>query len=1134
MNRYTHNPLIHRDRRRDGAKSAWVRSFQVDIKPLIVCRGPIRKEAIDTFTEMGMTQIGILLSEKDSIVYTQALAPELRQLPCDRVHRVPDYTGVTKKERRARIQQIIEIAKSNGYDSIFAGYGFMAEDDSFVRTIEEAGLTFIGPCAYTVKSAGLKDEAKRTALAENVSVTPGINNVTSRLLLEKYPDLAALKRCAQEHDLDVSAAFDADLAAEDVAEAVLSASYAKGIDLLTIDEISRRIEHEVAAMFEEYPNNRIRLKAIGGGGGKGQRILDRPPTDDRAASIRAKAAAAAAPEKFREILSEVNAAGVGDNKNVLIELNIEQTRHNEIQLLGNGEWCVALGGRDCSLQMHEQKLLEISSTQEALITAAENADRSGQAQVAAALRMERQTLANMETEGERFGRAVKLDSASTFECIVENDRHYFMEVNTRIQVEHRVTELCYTLRFVNPEASDEWFDVTSLVEAMALLAQHKQRLPRPQRILREPAAVEARLNATDASLSPHAGGIINYWSDPVEGEIRDDQGISAKNPDTGLFVRYKVAGAYDSNIALLVTTGKDRADSYHRLSEILRCTQLRGVDLETNLEFHYGLVNWFIHRSVWAKPTTRFVSAYLAQAGLLKQESGRLDLSAAWSLIRDRAAQRPHISSATLGELMLTKHTLVQRPVRRLLASPHLLSGWLSRFSSAWSIEGDSLVWKQNPLKVLEQTYHFLNMFDERCAPPSQLIWDHDDQILKVGLGFYRRLQARLKTDDYATLTAQLDGPAPSSFDAELWSRVKGAHIGHHAHTLSKEGYTGFMDARPWDEYFPSKERQLVQEVKPEKLPTSTVQIDNSLFYNGLFDWAQLDIQPDEMGDAKVVDWANKQLSTTHEKPLFLAVGIYRPHIPWYTPKSYFDKHPIDKVELPEIVENDLGDIPQSKVDMINRSWQKWMVDNNKWKEAVQAYNASVSFTDDMIGRLLDALEKGPLRDNTIVVLWTDHGYHLGQKEHWEKFALWEQTTRVPFIVAAPGMKSTHGKISKEPVSLLDIYPTLNELCDFSPNPDLDGQSLIPLLNNTELKTNRSVITSHGPGNHGIRSNKWRYIRYTDETEELYDQINDPKNFYNLANNPEYKDVIEELAKWIPKKEAETHPPEERKSKLNK
>ena len=180
--------------------------------------------------------------------------------------------------------------------------------------------------------------------------------------------------------------------------------------------------------------------------------------------------------------------------------------------------------------MHEQKLLEISVTQEALSSEIEATRTRGETQRVEALEMELRTLTKMENEGERFGRAVKLDSASTFECIVEHDRHYFMEVNTRIQVEHRVTELCYALRFTNPEQPHESFEITSLVEMMALLAQHKRRLPRPERIQRESAALEARLNATDASLSPHAGGIINHWSDPLDYEIRDDQGISLKKP----------------------------------------------------------------------------------------------------------------------------------------------------------------------------------------------------------------------------------------------------------------------------------------------------------------------------------------------------------------------------------------------------------------------------------------------------------------------------------------------------------------------------------------------------------------------------------------------------------------------------
>src|ERR671926_1177795 len=185
---YTNNPLTHRDRRLAKSASAWVRSFACeDLKPLIVCRGPIRLEAMEVFEEMGIKHYGILLSEKDSIVYPNALAPELRQLnDTSRVHRVPDYTGATKDERVERMNQIVQIAKDNGYDAVFAGYGFMAEDEEFVATIERAGLKFIGPNSVTQARAGKKDEAKRTALEVKVSVTPGVNNVTARTLLAKF------------------------------------------------------------------------------------------------------------------------------------------------------------------------------------------------------------------------------------------------------------------------------------------------------------------------------------------------------------------------------------------------------------------------------------------------------------------------------------------------------------------------------------------------------------------------------------------------------------------------------------------------------------------------------------------------------------------------------------------------------------------------------------------------------------------------------------------------------------------------------------------------------------------------------------------------------------------------------------
>ncbi len=788
-NNYTNNPLIHSDRRLSQSDSEWVRSFSCEeLCPLIVCRGPIRLEAMTVYEEMGISHYGILLSEKDSIVYPNALSPELRLLTDNsRVHRVPDYTGASKEERVERIGQIIQIAKDNGYDSIFAGYGFMAEDDEFVAAIEDAGLNFIGPCAATQRGAGKKDEAKRTALSVDVSVTPGIDNVTSRTLISKHPSREALLAVAKAEGLNCDKKILADKKLElvDLAGHILMASYEKGIDLFSIDELGVQVEKECFDMFKNYPGARIRLKAIGGGGGKGQRILGASLlTKKNPSDADIKKAAKVAPELVREVLLEVKANGVGDNKNVLVELNIEQTRHNEIQLLGNGEWAIALGGRDCSLQMHEQKLLEISVTQEALSDEIKKAKKAGQKAQAKALESDLQVLKRMEEESERFGMAVGLDSASTFECIVDGARHYFMEVNTRIQVEHRVTELVYNLKFTNPKNKKEFFVVESLVEAMALLAMHKERLPRPERQPRFGAGAEARLNATDCSLSPSAGGVIRYWSKPIDGEIRDDQGICMVNPDTGQFMRYTVAGAYDSNIALLLTKGDDRLDSYNHLSKVLRSTVLRGTDLATNLEFHYGLVNWFLGQNVMAKPTTRFVVPYLTLVGKLKEEASKLDVVYAFISMKKHLGKlysdSPELKKA-VSETLDRKGTLLTRPMELLLADPHMLSGWLSLNRKNFKLEKGKLVWLRNPLVILEETYEFLNMTWRKEAPAAEVIWTHDRDLLQNALAFYAELREKfgLGKDEFVKLNDILGKDKPQGgFDAETWAEIQSAHLG--------------------------------------------------------------------------------------------------------------------------------------------------------------------------------------------------------------------------------------------------------------------------------------------------------------------------------------------------------------------
>ena len=758
---YLHNPLIHQDRRLGSSDDAWVRQFDcTHIKPLIICRGPIRKEAMDVFTEMGITDYGILLSEKDSIVYPRAIAPELRVIgDPHRVHRVSDYSGVDKADREARIEEIIQIAKDHGYNAIFAGYGFMAEDETMVASMENAGLNFIGPCSRTVRQAGLKDEAKRTALKAGVSVTPGVDNATALTLLKKHPTVEALSALCQEHGLEGVDLTGQEL--EDLADRVLGVSYKAGIDLYTIDELIETLQESVQGMNDQYPNNRVRLKAIGGGGGKGQRIVERGDAERTG-------------ELVKEILQEVKALGVGDNKNVLVELNIESTRHQEIQVIGNGEWCTTLGGRDCSLQMHEQKLLEVSVTRESLIQAADEADAAGLTDHAEVLRADVVTLDTMEEEASRFGAAVGLDSVSTFECIVDTDSHFFMEMNTRIQVEHRVSELCYALKFSNPDNGGESFTVNSLVEAMVLLAAHGPKLPPPERVLRNNDSLEARMNATNDALQPHAGGQIEHWSDAVEGEIRDDQGICVHNPDTDVFMKYTLAGAYDSNIALILSVGDSRLTAYEEMAEILRVTTLRGRDLNANLNFHYGLVHWFLSRTVHARPTTKFIVPYLTAVGELAAVARKIDLEAAW---RGYSLASTSNDSQVLDE----KKTLVLRPIEKLLSCPHTLSGWLSANKDAFAFENGRVTFTENPVDLLVDTYHFLNLDSEGSAAASERIWSQDASLLDTAEAFYMDAANALNADSWEALAGDLAADSAEGVSKDQWQAIRSAHAGHQA-----------------------------------------------------------------------------------------------------------------------------------------------------------------------------------------------------------------------------------------------------------------------------------------------------------------------------------------------------------------
>lgn len=338
-----------------------------------------------------------------------------------------------------------------------------------------------------------------------------------------------------------------------------------------------------------------------------------------------------------------------------------------------------------------------------------------------------------------------------------------------------------------------------------------------------------------------------------------------------------------------------------------------------------------------------------------------------------------------------------------------------------------------------------------------------------------------------------------------------------HAHTFNKKALSGYPQPEAWDAYWPSKTQQIPHEEAPPGWPINS----SKDFYGGHFDWAPMNISDNAMGDRQVAAWASRELGQTHDRPVFLAVGIYRPHVPWWAPQEYFDAFPIDQIQLPAIPPLtppavDLDDVPAAGQAIAKREWQQWIVDHNQWKAAAQGYLASMLFADKMVGHVLDALDRGPMANNTIIILWGDHGYHHGEKEHWEKFALWEDSTRVPLIVFDP-RRTQAGSQSNQPVSLLDLYPTLVDLCDLKKPDHLEGQSLTPLLDDPAKVTGRAVITTENLNSHAVRSERWRYIRYADGTEELYDHRVDPNEWTNVAANPKNARIKAKLAKWFPK-----------------
>ena len=290
-----------------------------------------------------------------------------------------------------------------------------------------------------------------------------------------------------------------------------------------------------------------------------------------------------------------------------------------------------------------------------------------------------------------------------------------------------------------------------------------------------------------------------------------------------------------------------------------------------------------------------------------------------------------------------------------------------------------------------------------------------------------------------------------------------------------------------------------------------------------LWDWGAYPESDDQMPDHKIAGWTEEQLKGMENSPFWLGVGFYRPHVPQYAPQKWFDLYPLETLQLPAVVDHDLDDLSDYAVNITRLKHiaptMEWVLENDQWKPLVQSYLACISFVDHQVGRVLDALDASPYAANTIVVLCSDHGFHQGEKERFAKRSLWQDGTGTPLIIAGPGIAK--GKRCDKPVQLLDIYPTLLDLCGLKANPAHEGHSLRPLLENPGAAWPYMARCSFGPGNVAIVSERYRYIHYNDGSEELYDRKKDPHEWSNLANAPERKRVLEWHRKHLP---AEYHP----------
>lgn len=408
--------------------------------------------------------------------------------------------------------------------------------------------------------------------------------------------------------------------------------------------------------------------------------------------------------------------------------------------------------------------------------------------------------------------------------------------------------------------------------------------------------------------------------------------------------------------------------------------------------------------------------------------------------------------------------------------------------------------------------------------------------------------------------TAIMTGKAPYTTgvytNPQIWRHLLPNEITLPEHFQNAGYWTGgagklyhnnMPDPRSWNDYYPSLIQHFPYYFLPDIDPHSKQKVfrkqDNEIReddprgltmnmpnFKGMyiaFDWAPLPCATEETGDYASAKWAAEQLGKKHDKPFFLGCGIYRPHLPFYVPQKYFDKFPLDEVQLPKTLDEDLEDVPSAGRKLARTKYHDNVTQAGEWENAVQGYLASINYADELTGMVLDALAASEYADNTIVIVYSDHGWQLGEKQHWQKHALWENLIKSVLMIKVPqrlldGTANAQGTVCYRNVSLIDIYPTLVELCGLPAKDGVDARSLMPLLKDPSREDwDHPVISMQGSDYFSVRKDDWHFIKYNDLEVELYNLKNDPEEWNNLAGKPEYAATLTRMASCIPGKKKE-------------